>query len=329
MNKDLYPLTFKPHYTDYPWGGDRIAARYGRTGTPVPCGESWEISAHQDGMSVVDSGSEAGTTLADLCVKWGRDLLGSACETDDKFPLLFKIIDANRNLSVQVHPNEETAEKTGGEPKTEMWYVLDAEKDSGIYAGLRGGTGPRIFHDAVVAKEVESLLSGVAAVPGKCLFIPGGLVHAIGAGCLIYEVQQSSNTTYRIYDWGFIGADGRPRETHIAKAMEVIEWRMPEPELLSPVPEEGSNAANTHRCLLRSDFFRMHKVCLAEPEDFIADGVSFQALFVQDGSVTVTGGCSPDPVLLPRGKSCLIPAAMGRYTLTPQNGPAVVLRTML
>ena len=173
--------------------------------------ESWEISAHPSDPSVVADGGEVGRRLNEIY---------------PKFPLLFKVINARTRLSVQVHPNEETCKVTGGEPKTEMWCALS---DGPIYAGLKKGTSAADVEDAVKSGKFEELLVRHEAKFGDVFFIPGGLVHAIGDDVCLYEVQQSSNTTFRLYDWGRVGADGKPRELHIEKGLQAIDYSLPVP----------------------------------------------------------------------------------------------------
>ena len=173
--------------------------------------ESWEVSAHPSSPSVIADGPDKGRKLSD--VKGG-------------FPLLIKVIDAKTRLSVQVHPNERTAPLTGGEPKTEMWCVLEAGP---IYAGLKPGTTPEAVEKAIESGRFEEILVRHDAKPFETFFIPGGLVHAIGDGVKLYEVQQSSNTTYRLYDWGRLGVDGKPRELHIEKSLKSIDFNLPVP----------------------------------------------------------------------------------------------------
>ena len=208
--QELYPLTFEPNLHTALWGV-----------------ESWEISGHHSSPSVVAEGPLAGSTLEEIAARYGRRLTGTRAPAADRFPLLFKVIDARKRLSVQVHPNESTRRLTGGEPKTEMWHVLGGSGP--IFAGLKEGTTPADVEEDIRTGRFEDTLVCHPARPGETLFIPGGLVHAIGEDVLVYEVQQSSNTTYRLYDWGRVGADGKPRPLHIAESLESIDFSLPEP----------------------------------------------------------------------------------------------------
>ena len=333
MSTTLYPLTFRHVYTDYIWGGDWIARHYGRADAPARCAESWEISAHPDGMSVVDSGALQGASLADLCAEHGAALLGTDCP-GSTFPLLVKLIDAKDRLSVQVHPNDESAAKFGGQAKTEMWYILDAEPQACLCAGLLPSVpGPRKFHDACVDKTVGKLLNIIPSERGKSLFVPGGMVHAIGAGNRILEIQQNSNTTYRVFDWNRVDASGRGRELHIRQAMEVIDWRGGRSVgLLEPIPMATANPANRRRRMLRCDFFALCATTLLAPEPVALDGRSFHALFVESGAADLFWNDGRDAISLPAGTSCLVPASLGSYTLAPcadsgADGPAATVFT--
>lgn len=315
------PLLFRPVYKDYLWGGERIAARFGRAGAPVPCAESWEVSAHPDGLSVVEGGPLEGRDLASLCEEFGAALVGSFAEDATHFPLLVKLIDAKKRLSVQVHPDDEGAARHGGEAKTEMWYFLEAAPGAAVCAGLKDGVGPRIFADAVKEHGVASLLRVVDAEPGRALYIPGGLVHAICEGCLVLEVQQSSNTTWRVYDWDRVGPDGRPRELHVARATEVIDWKAPAASLSVPYAMKPADPRNKRERVVRSDYFTMERYELSAPEPFALDGRSFRVLFAARGALLVreAGG---HETLVPEGRSCLLPAALGEGAVAPADAAA-------
>lgn len=322
----MYPLLFLPVYKNYLWGGERIRATFGRTDAPHPCSESWEVSAHPDGMSVIENGPWAGQTLEALCQTHGEALLGSFCETR-AFPLLVKIIDAQARLSVQVHPDEAAAERFGGDPKTEMWVVLDAAPDAFVCAGLKKGVTPRMFQDAIEAGRVGTLLRPIAVRPGRSVFVPGGLVHAIGEGCLMLEIQQNSNTTYRVHDWDRTGPDGRPRALHVRQALEVINWHAPELDLLAPIPMTPANPANTRQRLLRCDFFTVEQFTLNDPEPVCPNKTSFRILFTPDTPVRIHW--ADETLTLPSGRSCLIPAHMPNYTLSGETPGASVITVEL
>ncbi|MCR5413584.1 MAG: class I mannose-6-phosphate isomerase [Kiritimatiellae bacterium] len=216
-------------------------------------GESWTVSARRGESSVVSGGPADGTAFADI--KPG-------------FPLLVKVLDAQKRLSVQVHPNEATASLTGGEPKTEMWCVL---RGGPIYAGLKPGTTARDLEKAIAEGVVEELLAKHDAKPFETYFIPGGLIHAIGDGVKVYEVQQSSETTYRLYDWGRLGADGKPRELHVALGLKSIDWSLPVPE-----PSES----------VRSKYFDFSQRILSRPEGISAPMDSFLIVYEVESGET-------------------------------------------
>jgi mannose-6-phosphate isomerase len=305
-----------PVYKDYLWGGDRIPRLFGRQGAPEVCAESWEISAHPDGPSVVANGPLAGTQLAELATKFGTRLVGTRAPDPNRFPLLFKLIDAKNALSVQIHPNNSNASLTGGEPKTEMWIVLGTRPGACLYAGLVAGTTPESLRKAVADGSIEKCLVRLEIQPGQALFIPGGLVHAIGAGCLIYEVQQNSNTTYRFFDWNHLGKDGKPRKLHIEESFKTIDWALPVPAMRDPVAvsREGKNRwADVVTC----PYFAVRQLTLGEPMGFTQDGSTFRAFFVAEGSVTITA--AQETVTLGAGGSALLPAAAASFTVKPET----------
>lgn len=325
MNTPQSPLVFAPVYKDYIWGGSRIAAAYGRAGAPDVCAESWEISAHPDGTSAVLSGAFANERLDSLCARFGAALTGTRAPDPARFPLLFKLIDARDRLSVQVHPSNANAGRTGGEPKTEMWVVLDRAPGASLYAGLAEGVTPEALRETLAAGTAEACLVRLPVERGQALFIPGGLVHAIGAGCLIYEVQQNSNTTYRLYDWNRSGADGKPRALHIEESFKTIDWTLRPPRMQAPV-SRGACGRNLWSDVVSCEFFSLRRLDLAEALSVPLDGTSFQALFVEKGSVAVSSG--GETVVLPPGASALIPAAAPAYSLAPQGSATLLVTTL-
>jgi mannose-6-phosphate isomerase len=315
------PLVFRPVYKNYLWGGDKITDRYARTQAPHPCAESWEISAHPDGASVVASGTHIGRNLCDLVAEFGVDLVGSRAPDPTRFPLLFKIIDARRQLSVQVHPNNANAALTAGDPKSEMWYVLGCEPGSTLYAGLKEKTGAGDLLAALESGKLADLLNQLRIAPGQALFIPGGLVHAIGAGALIYEVQQSSNTTYRLFDWNRRDAQGHARELHIEQSLKTIDWTLPTPSMLTPQPESATTAS-----VLSCELCTMHRLTLTEPLKIQMDGSTFMALFVTTGSVRLR--CGKSWIDLKCGSSALIPASADAFFIEPHTNATLLVTTL-
>ena len=317
------PLLFRPVYKDYIWGT-----------------ETWQIAAHPDGDSEVihlppPAPTPEGGTLSSLAARFGAALTGTRAPDPTRFPLLFKIIDARQRLSVQVHPSNATAALTNGEPKTEMWYVLGAgratasppsRQDSTLYAGLREGVTPDTLRAALANGTAEQCLVKIPAEPGQSLFIPGGLVHAIGEGCLIYEVQQNSNTTYRLYDWNRTDAHGKPRPLHIEESFKVIDWTSQPPRMTAPAVTRTTLGA-TWADVLSCDYFNIRKLTLSAQEFIPVDGTSFHALFIERGSAIIEAGGTAHT--LTAGMSCLIPAAAKHYALSPLADHATLLLTTL
>ncbi|NKB25644.1 MAG: mannose-6-phosphate isomerase [Kiritimatiellae bacterium] len=319
---ELYPVTFKPVYKDYIWGGDKILHTYNRDEPPGIYAESWEVSDRPEGMSVVANGALTGKTFRELIDETGPKLLGSDL---DHFPLLIKIIDAHETLSVQIHPDDKTAIQYGGEAKTEMWYVLEAEPGACVYSGLKPGIDKETFQAAVKDNRVEDLLIKIPVTKEDTILTPGGRVHAIGAGCLLLEVQQNSNTTYRIYDWGRLGTDGNPRRLHLEQATQVIHWDDQTKAKVAP-RKLGQLGDNERWEMLTTSHFRMERLCLKETWDSPFDGKFFHILFVAEGSVTLKWNSSYQP-LLP-GTSCLIPTALPTYQIEPSTYSKVIRITL-
>ncbi|HFE65745.1 MAG TPA: mannose-6-phosphate isomerase, partial [Chloroflexi bacterium] len=235
MTNNLYPLTFTPVLKDYIWGGRHLEA-LGRKLPPGIIAESWEIAAHEDGTAVVNNGRFAGKLLTEVQAELGLDLIGKKCawaQERSKFPLLIKLLDANRPLSVQVHPDDAYALAREGNElgKTEMWVVLRAEPGAEIILGVTKGTTPELFRAGIENGRLEPYLHRIKVKKGDHICVPAGSLHAIMSGLLIAEIQQNSNTTYRVYDWNRVGVDGRPRPLRIDKALDVINFDQVEPAL--------------------------------------------------------------------------------------------------
>lgn len=307
MSEALYPLLLHPVYKSMLWGGDRIRTLYNRPLAPDHCGESWEVSVHPSGPSVIANGFLAGKTLAEAVSLYREKLLGTAAPDPGKFPLLFKVIDARQALSMQVHPNETTAALTGGEPKTELWYILDAEPGACIHGGMRDGVTKEQFEQALKEDRAEQCVMQLAARRGDIFFIPGGMVHSIGAGYLIYEVQQSSDTTYRLHDWARLDEKtGLPRELHIEKGMQTIDASLPPPRVIPAIPYGSDH--NTLWSVLSHTCFTFRCLNLCEPTFLECTEASFQVLFADKGSCRLIA--ENGDILLLKGSSVLIPAGV-------------------
>ncbi|NMB21030.1 MAG: class I mannose-6-phosphate isomerase [Firmicutes bacterium] len=289
MVQTLYPLTFQPIYKEKIWGGRRLYDLFQR---PLPdglIGESWDVAAHKNGTSVVENGPLAGRTLTEVT----RDLGG------DSFPLLFKLIDAQQDLSVQVHPDDEYVRTSTGERfgKTEMWYIVHSDPGAWIVWGLRPGVTKEGFTHALKSggAELLSCLNRVPVKPGELYPISAGLVHALGAGVVVAELQQNSDTTYRVYDWDRVDAQGRARELHVEQALEVIDFS---PEALDPNYQMA-------RC---AHYFQMQ--VLEKPQAYeLEPRQGYQILTSLQGQARISWNGRELP--LASGQSCLIPPGIG------------------
>lgn len=308
---DLYPLRMRPVFKDYLWGGSAFRDLLGKDTPYEVTAESWEISCHKDGTSVVANGALKGKSLEEAISLLGESLLGELCD-GDRFPLLLKLIDASQRLSVQVHPDDAYAiQHENGDPgKTEMWYVVDAKPGARLIYGFREDVTARQFEDAIKRGTLEDILNYVDVKPGDCFFIEAGTVHAICEGLLIAEIQQNSNTTYRVYDWGRVGADGKPRALHIEKALEVSDLKSTRgDEKTAGLSIEKDGATVTKLACCR--YFGSEHVECASSCGENADGRSFHMLlFLRgDGYIVHNGGQEA----FKAGDSFVIPADMGAY----------------
>lgn len=293
----MYPIRFEPVYQSYVWGGDRIPKKFHRSVPPGRYAESWEVSDRPDGMSVAANGPWKGRDLHSLVSEW-KDLLMGKGRHFSQFPLLIKIIDAKENLSIQVHPDEKTAKRLGGEPKTESWVVLH---DGFVYAGLKHGADQERLRKAIQDQAVEGLIEKIGVKEGDAVYIPAGRVHAIGEGCLLLEVQQNSNTTYRLYDWGRTG-----RELHIEQAFASIHWMDPDRAVIAPRPIE-TDSHYVLESLIRSPFFLIDRAKILDHWNIPADPKTFQIFFCAKGEGTIEADGLKEPFR--PGMTYLVPAA--------------------
>ncbi|MFM8735569.1 MAG: type I phosphomannose isomerase catalytic subunit [Pirellulales bacterium] len=306
----LPPLIFAPVYRRYIWGGRRFGEVFGRDLPPGDdFAESWELVDRGGDQSTVATGSLAGATLGELVRQRGPDLLGRHAPRAS-FPLLFKFLDAAKDLSLQVHPDDAQA-ATLDPPdrgKTEAWYVIAAEPGSRIYAGLRAGVSRDDFAAALRAGRCGDVLHAFVPAPGDCVFIPAGTVHAIGAGVLVAEIQQSSDVTFRLHDWNRVGPDGRPRPLHVEQGLAATTRLGP----VDPVTAAPTDDPAVRR-LVDCDYFRFEEV-LPGPQWSVGGDDGCHFLTVLAGSIDL------DPrwglPTLRTGQSVLLPASAGRQALT-------------
>ncbi|OGV17251.1 MAG: hypothetical protein A2X47_13760 [Lentisphaerae bacterium GWF2_38_69] len=326
----MYPLLFKPIYKEVIWGGNMIESHLGREvpKRDMPIGEAWEIVDRPDAQSIVESGSLQGKTLRELIETYESSIVGQNY-TGKPFPLLVKIIDAGQRLSLQVHPDEAACRKLkDAQPKTEMWYIIAAHKDAKIYCGLSHKATKGSFINTCQSLDVEKYLQTHRSNPGDAFFISAGTVHAIGEGNLLFEVQQNSDTTYRISDWGRVGSDGKSRELHLEKAMECIHFIQRSSSKITGVT--GTVPHNRKFPIIQyCSFFKVDDLRLAGKWDdtTIHKGVgSFQIITAVNRSVKIQK--ENDTWEIPRGRSALLPSSFGQYSiLADETTETTVLKT--
>ena len=314
-------LKLKPVFKDYIWGGTRLADDYGfQTGFDKTA-EGWMLACHKDGMNTVDGGMYDGMPLDEVIKAVGsEELAGKNCLRFPYFPVLIKLIDAYDNLSVQVHPDDDYAGRVENEfGKTEMWYVLDAADGAELIYGFKEAITKEAFRQSIENGTLLDRLNRVKVKKGDRFFIEAGTVHAIGKGALIAEIQQNSNCTYRVYDYGRIGKDGKPRELHIDKAVDVAVTAPPQ---YSTAPEGSEEQHNGYTCqrLTSCSLFTVDRYAVSDTLTLTADKDSFQHLLLLDGSGSINGRSAR------KGDSYLVPAGYGRYSIT---GPLEFLLTKI
>ncbi len=318
----LYPLIFRPICKERVWGGRRLEALYGKELPPgVPIGESWEISDRPGEVSVITNGPLAGKDLHWLVREHGRELFGRDDALPARFPLLIKILDAQDRLSVQVHPPATAAAELGGEPKTELWYVAEAAPGAELYAGLKRGTSRQKFEQSIQSGKVQECFHRIRVRAGDALFLPSGRVHALGAGLVIFEIQQNSDTTYRIFDWNRAGLDGKPRPLHVAQSLASINFTDFEPELIaSQTRRAGDIEAHW---LVQDRLFEVECWRMPSGSAGLLAANRLQVLAVVEGRVVLQN--EGTALRLRAGQFCLVPAVVRECELQAQSG-AVVLR---
>lgn len=303
----LTPVKLTPAFKDYLWGGQRLKTDFYKDTDLTPLAESWELSAHRDGQSTVATGVYRGMTFTAYLEVLGKAALGTACGKYDYFPLLIKLIDAKGDLSVQVHPSDEYALEHEGEyGKTEMWYVLDCEEGAALYYGFKEDTTREEYETAIKEGRLTDILNRVPVKRGDVFFIPAGTVHAIGAGILICEIQQNSNTTYRVYDYNRRDKNGNLRPLHVEKALAVSDLRK------SPALPEIPDGEDV--LLAECGYFAVRRLRFAGRGTVTATAESFTALTVTEGEGTLSDGEST--LSFRKGDTLFIPAQEADFTIT-------------
>lgn len=328
---ELYPFLFQPFYKSVLWGGKRLRTVLNRPLDPDagPIGEAWDIADRPDAESKVENGPLAGVTIRQLIEWFGCDFVGSNF-AGGRFPLLVKIIDSEKNLSLQVHPDENfcAQQEDHCEPKTEMWYVLGAEKNAKIYVGLKGSTTRQSFLNHLNTSDVENDIQSFDSVPGDAYFIAAGRVHMIGAGNLLLEIQQNSDTTYRVYDWNRLGPDGKPRELHLQKALACMDFTDRTVSRISGI--SGTTIHNRKYPIVnRCPFFHCDDLKLVEDwRNNTHSTSSFHILTPVNETIQV--GNEKYMTEVQPGRSVLIPACFGEYVVKVKAGITTsVIRTTL
>ncbi|MCX7805374.1 MAG: class I mannose-6-phosphate isomerase [Planctomycetota bacterium] len=330
------PLTFRPILKPKIWGGRKLETVLGR---PLPpgerIGESWEISDRPGEESIVAAGRHAGRTLGELMRQAPADILGGAAPARGRFPLLVKLLDASDVLSVQVHPDDRLAASKGDSGKCEAWVVIQADPGARMIRGLAPAVSRRDFAEALRSGGIEKLLRSFPVTTGDCIACPPGTVHAIGKGVLLVEIQQNSDLTYRVYDWGRTGDDGRPRPLHVNEALESIRFDDPGREfdgemrldVVPPGPWREEDCGRS-RHLLSGACFSMGQTEISRAGRWRAPG-GCRVLVVLEGAVELAPaeGADFEPLALRKGSCALIPASCAPLAVRPLDVPQALVLT--
>lgn len=314
-------LKLCPVFKDYIWGGTRLRDDFKMETDIDPVAEGWMLACHKDGMNTIDGGEYDKKTLKEVIDTEGSEkILGESSKKFDYFPVLIKIIDAKNNLSIQVHPDDEYAKRVEHEfGKTEIWYVLDADDDAQLIYGFKNKISKEDFRKAIENNTLPEILNSVKVKKGDLFFIEAGTVHAIGKGTLIAEIQQNSNSTYRVYDYGRLGKDGKPRELHIDKAVDVT---VTEPPKYGTKPQgEPENISGGKKQLLtKCDLFTVYRYDCESEITLNADNSSFNHILIIDGCGKINSR------EFKKGDSFFVPAGFGEYKI---EGNAEIIMTKI
>ena len=315
----MYPLKFRPLLTTFVWGGEKIAPYKGIPSTEKHIGESWELSGVEGLVSVVANGPLADKTIAEVLAEYKGQLVGEHvyARTGDEFPLLFKFIDALKDLSIQVHPSDELAavQHPGSKGKTEMWYVISAEPGAKLYSGLTQAIGPEELARRAADGSITDVLACYEVHPGDVFFLPAGRIHAICGGCFIAEIQQTSDLTWRIYDYGRMGLDGKPRQLHLEQAKAAVDYKVyPEGYRTEYDPAQDEEVE-----LISCPYFTTSVLDLTLPyAKDLSELDSFLTVMCLEGSGTLE--VDGEEVSIRQGETVLIPADADDVCFIPEDG---------
>ncbi|MDE5782830.1 MAG: class I mannose-6-phosphate isomerase [Prevotella sp.] len=324
----MYPFLFEPNLHTVVWGGQRLTAFKGLPKSDVPIGESWEVSAVPSSTSIIANGDLAGKDLNSVIEEHSEEVLGRAVSRryHGQLPLLVKFIDARKDLSIQVHPNDAMAQREHGKMgKSEMWYIIDAQPGSFLYAGFNKEISPEEYKEHIRNNTITEVLAKHTVKPGDVFYLPAGRVHAIGAGILLAEVQQSSDVTYRIYDYNRPGLDGRPRELHTEQAAQALDFHV-----LDEYRTFYSDKLNRANLVIDSPYFtiRVTESTGAFHRNLVKYD-SFVICMCMEGDCRIRIRKTGYTIDLPHGNSALIPAAIADYDIVPVDGKSKTLEAFI
>lgn len=308
---ELYPIIFEPILQDRIWGGTKLETYLGKTNLPsTTTGESWELSAVEGHVSTINNGAYAGRPLTDLLENYPEEILGSKVHRKfgSQFPLLFKFLDAKEDLSIQVHPNDELAKKRHNSfGKTEMWYVMHAEPGSRIIVGFKEKSSPEQYLEHLRNKNLVEILNQVEAKKGDVFFLETGTIHAIGGGIVIAEIQQTSDITYRVYDWDRVDANGKSRELHVEQALDAMNYNTTDTQ------KKYLKELNKSNTVVDCPYFTTNFLPLDGNANIKKDGGSFTVYICTEGHFTIS--CKGNEHAFKKGETILIPAALKEFAL--------------
>ena len=336
----LYPFIFQPILKERIWGGRELERLYAKPLPPgKPIGESWEISDRPGDASVIANGPLAGKTLRWLMENHAAEILGKAKPAaEGRFPLLCKILDAREKLSLQVHPPADKAKKLKGEPKTEMWFITNAAPDASLYVGLKRGVTRAEFEKKISDGSVADCFHRIPVRAGDAMFLPSGRVHAIGDGLVIFEIQQNSDTTYRVFDWNRVGLDGKPRELHVPQSLASIDFNDFEPKLVGT--KFTADGKIQKRSLVNDPLFHVEAWKLHSGAGGLLKPKKLQIIAVTAGEIEIKSGLErgrlvrakqslelagePPALLLSAGQFCLIPGSLEQTEISAKSNTALL-----